>query len=515
MGVLVLPIRGVLTRGMTEMITRRRILWGLGAALVAGPALAEAPETSLRPIARAPDFRKTTVPDVQRLVAAAGLGGATSVAVAHVASGQVLEEYAGTLTLPPASVAKALTAAYALKTLGPEHRFRTRLLATAPVSENGILEGDLILAGGGDPTLDTNGLAELAQAMKDTGLREVRGRFLVWGGALPRLHEIDLKQPDHVGYNPAISGLNLNYNRVHFEWKRAGGDYAITMDGRSDRYRPEVTMARMAIVARRGPIYTYRELEGRDDWTVAKTALGNGGARWLPVRQPEIYAGEVFETMAGSQGIRLKAPERIDTLPDAVREIASIDSAALDEILEGMLRYSTNITAEAVGLAASAARGPLPDSLTASAARMNAWAQEELGLERIALVDHSGLGDASRISAVDMVRALVALRDRAALKRILKSIPLEDETRTPIANSKVAIRAKTGTLNFVSGLAGFQTLENGTELAFAIFSADIGRRADLSVAERERPPGGRTWNGKAKRMQQALLRRWSTVYGPV
>ncbi|QFS84055.1 D-alanyl-D-alanine carboxypeptidase DacB precursor [Roseivivax sp. THAF40] len=498
------------------MISRRRLLTGMAAALAAGPALAAAPEASLRPLARAPDLLIKSIPTVQTLVLESGLQGATSVAVAHVASDEILEDHAGMLNLPPASVAKALTAAYALEALGPEHRFATRLLATGEVSDDGILDGDLILAGGGDPTLDTDRLADLAAAMKAAGLREVRGRFLVWGGALPRLDEVDAQQPDHVGYNPAISGLNLNFNRVHFEWRRAGSDYSVTLDGRSAKYRPEVSMARMVVVARRGPIYTYREAEGRDDWTVAKSALGNGGARWLPVRQPELYAGEVFQTMAGAQGIRLKAPEKVDALPEATTEVSRIESDVLREILEDMLLYSTNITAEVVGLSATAARtGAVPESLAASAEEMNRWGREVLALDRMAFVDHSGLGDASRISAVDMVHALVRLRTRGTLKPILKDIPLQDDTRTPLPNSGVEIRAKTGTLNFVSGLAGFQTLPDGTELAFAIFSADLGRRAELTVEERERPPGGRTWNGRAKRLQQALLRRWSVVYGPV
>jgi len=61
---------------------------------------------------------------------------------------------------------------------------------------------------------------------------------------LPNLDEIDESQLDHLGYNPAISGLNLNFNRVHFEWKRAGGGYSIAMDARSELYKPAVTVAR-------------------------------------------------------------------------------------------------------------------------------------------------------------------------------------------------------------------------------------------------------------------------------
>ena len=66
------------------------------------------------------------------------------------------------------------------------------------------------------------------------------GRFLVAGGALPHVGEIASDQPEHVGYNPAISGLNLNYNRVNFEWKRDGGGYAVQMDARGERFVPMV-----------------------------------------------------------------------------------------------------------------------------------------------------------------------------------------------------------------------------------------------------------------------------------
>jgi D-alanyl-D-alanine carboxypeptidase/D-alanyl-D-alanine-endopeptidase (penicillin-binding protein 4) len=53
--------------------------------------------------------------------------------------------------LPPASVAKALTSLYALDTLGADHRFQTRVMATGSVI-GGVLKGDLILVGGGDHT---------------------------------------------------------------------------------------------------------------------------------------------------------------------------------------------------------------------------------------------------------------------------------------------------------------------------------------------------------------------------
>ncbi|SFE83906.1 D-alanyl-D-alanine carboxypeptidase/D-alanyl-D-alanine endopeptidase [Roseivivax sediminis] len=498
---------------MTAFLSRRRFLAALAATTAAAPALANAPEVSLRPVARGEDIWKRSIESLEDIIGDAGLPGSYGFSVGNVETGEVLEGRNAAAGLPPASVAKALTAAYALEFLGADHRFATRLLATGPVGEDGTLDGDLILAGGGDPLLDTDALAALAEDLRAAGVNAVSGRLLVWGGAQVEQRQIDPAQPDHVGYNPSVSGLNLNFNRVHFEWNRTGESYAVTMDGRSGSRRPPVSMARMVVVARRTPVYTYRDAEGRDDWTVAKGALGSGGSRWLPVRRAAFYAGEVFQAVAGAEGLRLKAPIEIDALPEETTELAVRESQPLETILQGMLKYSTNLTAEVVGCAASAARGEEPATLAESAEMMNAWAREALGLEEVALIDHSGLGDGSRIAPADMCRALVALRRRMELKPLLKPIPIRDDARRVLPNHPLDVHAKTGTLNFVSGLAGYIDCPDGTELAFAIFSGDLEHRATIPREDREGPPGARTYNTRAKKFQMALIKRWGLLYG--
>lgn len=482
------------------------------AASTAGAATDLAPGSSLRPVARGKDLRRRFLATPEELIARAKLGGSVSYAVLDSQSGKVLETHGTTALLPPASVAKALTAAYALDALGASHRFETQLLVTAPV-ENGITAGDLILVGGADPTLDTDALAGLAARLKDSGLREVRGDFLVWGGALPYVRTIDEGQPEVVGYSPAVSGLNLNFNRVHFEWRRAGGAYSVTMDARSEQYRPDVRVARMRVADRAAPVYTYADGETHDAWTVAKGALGQGGARWLPVRKPELYAGEVFQTFAQAHGIVLKPPRRLQqTAAPVGQRVAVHQSASMRRILRDMLKFSTNITAEAVGMAATAASVGRPANLAASAEAMNAWARTAFGLRDVALVDHSGLGDASRIGSADMAKALLALRTRQDLKSLMKGFPMRDAKRRVIENHPIKVHAKTGTLNFVSGLAGYADLEDGSELVFAIFTGDLDRRAGLTKAERERPEGAVGWNRRAKGLQQALIERWAVMY---
>ena len=472
--------------------------------------IAAPPEASLRPVLRGDDLFKKAVPGAAEIVRAQKLSGDLAYALADARTGAWLECENERLATPPASVTKAVTALYALEALGGSHRFETLLGATGGIVD-GVVQGDLLLIGGGDPTLDTDALAEMAASLKAAGVRSVKGGFQVYEAHLPVQRHIDPAQPDQVGYNPAVTGLALNYNRVHFEWKRSNGTYVVTMDGRSEKYRPDVTMATMRIEDRKTPIYTYRDAGGKDQWTVAKGALGKGGARWLPVRRPGLYAGEVFQTMAGAHGIRLKRPEVIDTLP-AHEVCVRHESGALRGILQDMLKYSNNLTAEMVGLAASQSRLGRVADLRASAAEMNRWATGALRMKQPALVDHSGLGDDSRLTALDMTRALLAVRE-TDFRQILKRFGFRDEKGRPVSEQAIAVDAKTGTLNFVSTLAGYITGADGREMAFAIFIADQDARARITREEREGPPGGQTWNRKAKRVQQALIERWDALYG--
>lgn len=490
------------------MVSRRFVLGGVLAGL-ASPVLADGLLRSPRPMPRpsGQTTLSTSGPEPGALIEAAGLGGVVGYAVADARSGQLLEAVLERETLPPASTAKAITALYGLEKLGTGHRFTTRILVTGPV-QGGRVNGDLILLGSGDPELDTDRMGDLAAQLAATGIRGISGRFLIHDSALPAIGAITSDQPDHVGYNPAISGLNLNYNRVHFEWKRAQGGWGVAMDARGERFAPPVRMARMEVVKRQSPLFTWRERAGAEEWTVASEALGKGGSRWLPVRNPGAYAGEVFQSLARAQGIDLPDPARTARLPQGAQVVAQLTGDPFPDVLRRMLRWSTNLTAEVVGLTASGAGG-----LRASGDAMSDWVGARLGANG-RFVDHSGLGGDSRISPAEMVRALVAAQATPAgqaLKPVLRNLGMRNGDGEEI-ESPVTVIGKTGTLNFVSSLVGYVQPPSGRELAFAIFCADSARRDRLSVAEREEPQGGKAWTRRARRLQGQLIARWAGLY---
>lgn len=479
--------------------TRRSFFGGLASTL-AVPALAKTKKAAKPAAKPAAPAAPLSLADI---ASKAQLTGVTGFCVAEVASGRILESLNPETGVPPASVCKTITSLYALEHLGGDHRFATRILATGPIA-GGKLDGDLILAGGADPTLDTDTLGDMVAALARTGIKQVGGRFLVYAAALPSVERITDEQPVQVGYDPGLSGLALNFNRVNFQWAKGGATMQVNAMG--DRFVPVVQGIKVAMADRDLPTFTYADAPARESWTVSRAALDKAGSRWLPVRQVAAYAAEVFGVLCGAQGIALPPPQMITVLPQKTIELVNWPSAHLSDILRDMLKFSTNITAEQMGLASSGA-----GDLRSSATSMQGWAKDNLGLSA-RLVDHSGLGAASRVTALGMMQALMAGEKRpsgAGLRSILREFGLKGEDGGPVAGNSTSIHAKSGTLNFVSGLAGFIEPPSGRDLCFAIFSADTARREAIPIAQREQPPGEHGWVGRARGMQAALLRRWA------
>ena len=504
-----------------SILSRRSLLTGLLAG-VASPLLADAPLRSPRPPARpaadllaalAPESAPLRAPSgpLEALLQRAGLSGETAVIALDAETGQVIEEHRADLRVPPASTAKALTTLYALRALGSEYRFVTRVETQGGAIRNGVLNGDLVLRGGGDPTLQTAHLARLAAELVERGLRRVEGRFIVDDGALPEIAQIDPEQPVAAGYNPGISGINLNFNRVYFGWEPTSGGPRLSMDARSEREVPPVSVIGIEAVARDLPVYTYDRRDDQERWTVAASALTQTGSRWLPVRNPGAYAGDVFRALLAARGCQVPAP-RVQSVPQG-QILAEYRSDPLTSVLREMLRYSTNITAECVGLAASLRLGPGVRSLHPSAARLNAFVADRYDAPGIALMDHSGLSEGSRISVRAMANFLLSARREGILPGLLREHPMRDDNGRTVASHPVEVRAKTGTLNFVSALAGYAQPRGGRAIVFAIVSADMARRRGISDEESERPAGARTWTARARGLQQGLIERWSGLSG--
>jgi serine-type D-Ala-D-Ala carboxypeptidase/endopeptidase (penicillin-binding protein 4) len=457
-------------------IGRRRAIVQLAAAAAAGLAAPAA-------------LRAEAVEDLAAILGRSRLARHTGFALADAATGALIEAHQPDIDFPPASVVKIVTALYALEALGPGRRFRTEVLAPPG--------GGLALVGGGDPVLDTDALGEMALRLARGG---AGGALVVDDRALPQVPAIDADQPGHAGYNATVSGMNLNFNRVHLAWAPGRGAPQLSVTAPGARHSAPVRAVRVELGGVGG--MSHRLEADAEIWRLAPAMATGRGSLWLPVRRPAAYAGDVFASLAGAAGVAVPS---VATGPAVAggRIIAAHESPNLAALMRGMLQHSTNLTAEAAGLAAAGGRA---GGLAHSSAAMTDWARRRFGLRRAIFANHSGLTLRSRLTARETLAILTKSR---ALEDLLPERPLLDARGEPMRGRGVL--AKTGTMHFLRGYAGFLPGRRRT-LAFAVLAADVDARGPLGPGAAAAPPGAREWLARARAQESALLRRWAALY---
>jgi D-alanyl-D-alanine carboxypeptidase/D-alanyl-D-alanine-endopeptidase (penicillin-binding protein 4) len=401
----------------------------------------------------------------------------------------------------PASVAKLATVYAAETLLGADFRFATRLYRAGDT---------LYLQGGGDPVLDNIRLRGLVQQAKPQmgGIKD----FVFDASAVPERREVDRGQPDQAVYNAGYGGLNVDFNHIEVDWSHAQGKVVFQPHAIGDGLNVKIDWIDFLPATSPSPpgaSFLYAGDHGVDRWLYAlglPETLTEDGATALPVKNPGLFTARVFRSIAAQQGIDLPDPHP-GTVPPGATPIATLESPPLAEIMKGLLKYSNNMTAELIGAAVSRKLTGRAQDGTGSVAAMSDWIRNRLAYvdwRGFKLLNHSGLSTLNRASPRQIAAVLTAIaRDPA-----LAAMPNKTMGDDPGANAV----AKTGTMDFASGLGGLMTGKSGRRFAFAIFMIDRERRARLDETFDSRilapTPGARAWLGRARGLQQALLKSW-------
>lgn len=346
-----------------------------------------------------------------------------------VAEGHSLYGLNTTQPMIPASLEKLLTASAALQVLGPDTRLATSVRASRPPNA-GVIDGDLFLVGGGDPALMTDdyfaglkrppgersSLEQLAERVVNAGVRSVGGRVLG-----------DESRYDTQRYNPRW--LPVIASEVDI-----GPLSALTLNGGLDRYPPNRR------VGRPSP---------------------------HPSPDPARTAAERFTELLQARGVSVGAGAATGVAPANAAEIAKLESVTVAALVGYMLRESDNTTAELLTKemgVRSGAGGSFEAGVAVISAHIAALGVSTAGSDR---VDGSGLSFDDRITC-EMLQALL---DRSSPDGLaMKGLPVAGSTGTLaerfLGPLKGRLKAKTGTLNNVTGLAGYLTTSKGARLSF-------------------------------------------------
>ena len=448
--------------------------------------------------------------------------------VFEAATGRVIDAHNADEAFIPASVAKVPTTVAALGILGADYRFETTLWATGAVN-GGRLDGGLVLRGGGDPVLTTDDLTALVESLQAHGIAEVAGDFRYDESMLAAADAVDPTQPESASYNTGVSALSLNFNIVQVRWQRQGGRLIhASATSNTDRLRlpaRSISFGPPQGGDDPGVWYDHSFSEVGEHWTLSPH-LPPEGQDWLPVRAPALNAAAVFQALSAEHGIALGDPEP-GAAADGAWPVGHIRSRPLPDIVRGVLRYSNNLSAELVGMTASRALTGAALDMPQSGAALAGWLAERLPAgdwQSFRLVNHSGLSSASRASP-RQIAGILRLADRAPpggadYFGLLRTVPWQGHLNQerPVGAVPILIRAKSGTMNYARGLAGYIEPGDGPRLGFVVFVTDFAARAVLDAEDdpraREATARSRRWLARARELERALVSHWALTAAP-
>jgi serine-type D-Ala-D-Ala carboxypeptidase/endopeptidase (penicillin-binding protein 4) len=374
----------------------------------------------------------------------------------------------------PASALKTLTSAAALEILGPDFRFETRLAATAPIDDAGMLDGDLVLIGGGDPTLTIKDLDVLTDRVLAAGLRKITGSVHADFSIFPYNPVNDHWNWGDIGnaYGAGAFGLNLNHNRmvVRFEPGTSEGDPA-KITG-FEPALPRVIWLNHVTTGRAGSgdgvvVYSSpyaREITARG--TVPQGEPGFGVRAAIP--DPPALALDLLTRRLERAGVAIGKPG--DPPAAATHVLARHQSAPLPEIIDHLHRVSDNLESQCVFLMIGAHRQADPAAVVRSH-----FENAGVVFEGLRLLDGSGLARANMIRPIDLARANHAARMGPHGDRFLQSL-----TTAP-----AGYRSKNGAMSGVRTEVGFLQTPDGGHAAFALMATGLTGNIDFR-AMRER-----------------------------
>jgi D-alanyl-D-alanine carboxypeptidase/D-alanyl-D-alanine-endopeptidase (penicillin-binding protein 4) len=430
-----------------------------------------------------PDIRFT------QLARLASQGARVTAAVWDLESDQLVADLQGTQRLTPASLSKIVIAAAALNTWPPDHTFATELRAAkAPVG--GVVEGDLVLRGGGDSTLDETTLWGLAAQLRGAGIRQVRGRVLVERSPFGELRcdTVDrctgLRRSSRA-YNAAPSAIGVNYGSWCIMVRAPAGATRADVGGCASGTLP-IPLSGSVQVSNSGPALRVDRTTGEDgDHITVGGSIAPGTERMVhrAMSDPAAGTGMLLRSILAQAGVqvdgKVETTLRAETV--AVRLLARVESIPLQEQVGRMMRWSNNYIADVLTMGvALQARGSAPASLADASRELTAVVTRAGASNNdgsLVLESGSGLTTTNRLSARDLVLVLrEGFRSSRRFPAFYGSFVVPRDASFAYLGRGNAdwldrVALKTGSLTepvSVNGIAGYLRKKSGGFMAFAI-----------------------------------------------
>lgn len=386
--------------------------------------------------------------------------------------------YAKNATAPlvPSSNMKIITSAAALVKLGPDYRFETSIYGSEFNQAAGIIEGNLVLKGTGDPTFmkpfmqdATSVLYKFAAELHKKGIREIRGDLIADDSAFDR---------EFIGrgwkysylfdeYAPPCSALSINGNVLE-----------LTLEPNKTTAFPPA--GHIKIINRSLPSSRYGVLKITRRWGTDEITI-SGSIRWgssihtsITINNPALLTLSAFNHILLKKGIKIDGKVRLIEEADYIdyrrlNKICSHYSPPLSEILAYMNKESDNFTAEQVLKALAMhvkGKGTFDNAYQTICGFL-----KEAGIDSngFVLADGCGLSMQNKVTCLMLVDVLEYMYNHPHKNIFLSTLPAAGVEGTMEGRlTGLPVLAKTGTLSGCTALSGYAVTSYGQTVAFSI-----------------------------------------------
>ncbi|MEI6805197.1 MAG: D-alanyl-D-alanine carboxypeptidase/D-alanyl-D-alanine-endopeptidase [Myxococcaceae bacterium] len=366
-----------------------------------------------------------------------------------VPSGKILYEQNEHEKFIPASTLKLLTLATALHKLGPSYRFETKV----------YYDGNLYIKGSGDPSFSVHDLDDLAGQIKQLVKKPIKNIIIDDSVFDKNYYGQDWLEEDYDRrFSAPISGINVNYNRLVVG---SLPDQKIILD----------------------PYTKFIKLRTKKsgDYTITGLGLDIKGKvqkltapqyKTYAIKEPIAWAGLLFKEALERIGIKITGVIKAGAVPENLNPITRDFSPYLSEMGINYTKFSNNLGNEA--LLKTLGAGNFEQGLEV--------VKKFVDIETLA--DASGLSRTNLVTPDQMADFLVKTASNFKIApEFMAALPIggEDGTLSRSFNKepfKGNVRAKTGHMSGIRGLAGYYRRPDGKIVAFALFANEIEKNAD-------------------------------------
>ena len=380
----------------------------------------------------------------------------------------------------PASTMKLLTTFAGLQILGPAYRWKTEVYLDGKL-ENGILYGNLIFKGYGDPKLTVETFWLWLHEIRQRGLREIRGDIVLDSSFFTEVSSKIIDDKPTRAYNVAPDALLLNFNAQHLRLLPDGKKTTALLEPDLRGYRLENRITTASSLPCNGEDAYKAYLNEQTIVLEGKIPADCGEQQdYFSLLPHDSYFFAVFGALWQELGGQMQGGARSGNTPDSATLFSTHYSPPLSEIIRDINKFSNNTMARqlflTLGTADSSAAG-----IRSGRAAVERWLQPAQFPELV-LENGAGLSRTERISAQHLADILQSASNSPLSAELEASLPIlgvDGTLRKRFRNDEMTGHAhlKTGSLEGVKSIAGYVHAKNGKQwiMVFIINHANANR----------------------------------------